>query len=217
MRTSNFDLDGIFFFLNLFFSQNKLSYIIVRNDLELVNCELRDCTKVQYTIRQCLVECKTTNKMKTQKNIKSKTCDLTVYTPCICFCVCQQKILKRTKTSIFKRLVPLMRPFGFYCESFQRKSSFSVPENLTTVLRSQGSVRAVCPTPPLQRYLSQCSILREKKRWAKIIQGNTAKKRVSPPRPVHRSNRGLSAVKNDSVAVGPVIENTAVCSCIMHM
>lgn len=56
MRTSNFDLDGIFLFIYLFFSQNKLSYIIVRNDLELVNCELRDCTKVQYTIRQCLVD-----------------------------------------------------------------------------------------------------------------------------------------------------------------
>lgn len=38
-----------------------------------------------------------------------------------------------------------------------------VTRRLTTVLRSQGSVRAVCPTPPLQRYLSQCTILREKR------------------------------------------------------
>lgn len=45
--------------------------------------------------------------------------------------------------------------------SLQPEVEFIVPEDLT--LRSQGSVRAVCPTPPLQRYLSQCTILREKR------------------------------------------------------
>lgn len=46
---------------------------------------------------------------------------------------------------------------------FETEVEIVVTRNLTTVLRSQGSVRAVCPTPPLQRYLSQCTILREKK------------------------------------------------------
>lgn len=72
-----------------------------------------------------------------------------------------------------------------------------VTRNLTTVLRSQGSVRAVCPTPPLQRYLSQCTILREKKKGAKIIQSHIAKKRFSSPRVVRRRRRGLSASKRN--------------------
>lgn len=80
---------------------------------------------------------------------------------------------------------------GLLLWRLQPEVALVVPENLTASLRSQGSVRAVCPTPPLQRYLSQCTILREKK-GAKIIQSITAKKRFSLPGAVHRSSRGLS-------------------------